>query len=400
MSETAGLFTAGCPKPKSETMKKPQHVLLTGATGHIGRYLLRDLLLEGTPVAVLIRPKKDRSAEGRLADLLEQWQRLLGFQLPKPVCLVGDTREEGFGLNRTDRAWVGANCRTLLHNAASVEFGNGTRQTWDNNVSSIQRLLELCESSRLEHLAYVSTAYVCGRRSDIVGEDQLLQTPDFRNEYEHSKHEAERLLRNSSLADRLTVLRPGIVVGDYQSGHTTSYHGFYRAAQFVSLLAQGAQRDQHGRWRANVRLTLSGEERRNFVPVDWVSAAMSRIVLDEQWHHRTYHLTPSQPTTSRQLEDALQEYFHYDAVEFIGRVTLDDRDKTEEEHRFYEYLSGYEEYWQEDPQFDRRNTDQATASLPEPHVDVPCLVRLIDFAVKDRFGRRRARTAAASVTRE
>ena len=32
-----------------------KYLLLTGATGLVGQYLLRDLLLEGMPVAVLIR---------------------------------------------------------------------------------------------------------------------------------------------------------------------------------------------------------------------------------------------------------------------------------------------------------------------------------------------------------
>ena len=42
------------------------HTLLTGATGLLGRYLLRNLLAQGTPVAVVVRPSEKRPAVDRI----------------------------------------------------------------------------------------------------------------------------------------------------------------------------------------------------------------------------------------------------------------------------------------------------------------------------------------------
>ena len=64
-----------------------KHLLLTGATGLVGQYLLRDFLLEGTPLAVLIRSKGKRSAHERLEQILGHWEDDLGRRLPRPVCL-------------------------------------------------------------------------------------------------------------------------------------------------------------------------------------------------------------------------------------------------------------------------------------------------------------------------
>ena len=45
--------------------------LLTGATGLLGSYLLRDFLLAGRRVAVLVRPAKRESARQRVENLLQ-----------------------------------------------------------------------------------------------------------------------------------------------------------------------------------------------------------------------------------------------------------------------------------------------------------------------------------------
>ncbi|MFT5300507.1 MAG: nucleoside-diphosphate-sugar epimerase [Mariniblastus sp.] len=367
------------------------YVLLTGVTGNIGRYLLRDLLLQGQSLAVLVRPRDDVCGRQRVEEIVSYWERELGQSLPSPVCLEGDTSHEFYGLNQKDRAWVRANCGTLLHNAASVAFGDTQGRTWDNNVSGAQRTLELCCNARIQHLAYVSTAYVCGSQTGIINEGSSWDHQKFRNEYEHSKFEAERILRDSKIPDQLTILRPGIVLGDHETGRTTTFHHFYRIAQFHSLFAQHASRKVRGIQQFDIRLNLTGEEIRNLVTVDWVSAAISVILLESRWHGRSYHLTPQRPTTSREVSEAINQFFQCQGMRFVGPMDLDDNQGSRDERFFYEYFAEYDEYWLGDPSFDRRNTDEATKCVPHPRVDVDCLIRLIDYAVRNRFGRRRKR---------
>lgn len=45
-------------------------ILLTGATGLLGRYLLRDLSLAGHKLAVVVRPTERQAADARVASLL------------------------------------------------------------------------------------------------------------------------------------------------------------------------------------------------------------------------------------------------------------------------------------------------------------------------------------------
>ena len=76
-------------------------------------------------------------------------------------------------------------------------------------------------------MTYVSTAYVAGDRRGLARETELDVGQGFRNAYEQSKHEAERLVR--SRHDRLpvTIVRPSIVVGERGTGWTASFNVVY-----------------------------------------------------------------------------------------------------------------------------------------------------------------------------
>jgi long-chain acyl-CoA synthetase len=73
-------------------------------------------------------------------------------------------------------------------------------------------------------VTYVSTAYVAGDRRGTAYEDDR-ETGAFRNSYERSKHEAEALVRSSTLP--WTIARPSIVVGESTTGWTASFNVLY-----------------------------------------------------------------------------------------------------------------------------------------------------------------------------
>ena len=61
-----------------------EYCLLTGATGLVGQYLMRDLLLAGQPLVVIARGKRKWSAEQRIEEILQQWEQRLGTIIPRP----------------------------------------------------------------------------------------------------------------------------------------------------------------------------------------------------------------------------------------------------------------------------------------------------------------------------
>lgn len=357
-------------------------ILLTGATGFLGRYLLRELLAVGRPVAVLLRDHRNRPARERVGELVAFAGASLGRVPAPPVVLRGDLGLPGLGLSAVDRDWLSRHCGVVIHAAACVTLrGTPDGEPWKTNVDGTQRLLDLCRAAAISELHHVSTAFVCGERAGVVLEDELETSQTFHNDYERSKCEAERRVRSATGA-RATVYRPSVIVGDSVTGHTNSYHGFYRFLELADRLAQPVH---GGRRYLPLRLPLAGDEPRNLVPVDWVARALTEIVGRPGWHGRTFHLTAAEPVSARAVKEVAERVLGVDGVSWAGPGKPGDATALEE--TFLEHLQEYWPYLSGDPAFDRRNTQAAVPELPCPRLDGDFLARLIRFAVADRWGR-------------
>jgi thioester reductase-like protein len=365
------------------------HVLLTGATGLLGRYLVRDLLLADVPIAVLVRPSRRQSAEQRVEAIMRFWETELHRPLSRPHVLSGDITNPLLGLSREDAQWVEQHCDSLLHNAASLTFhSDGPEgEPWRSNVQGIENVLATCEELQIWDFHHVSTAYVCGLRKGRVLETELDVGQEFGNDYEISKVRAETLVRAAGFLETKTIYRPAIIIGDSETGFTTTFHGFYHVLRLVCTLASSPEiwdacRDDNPE-RVPTRLTLSGQEAKNLVPVDWVSAAISRLVQDRRHYGKTYNLTAREPVTIAMMQDVFEEMIGFRNTIFCGCGELED--PTIVERLFYEHLQTYAAYWRDDPVFDCTNTLAALPDLPCPNVDVALMLKLAHAAVELNF---------------
>ena len=215
-----------------------RYTLLTGATGLVGQYLMRDLLMAGERLAVIVRAGKEGTAFERIDAILGRWERELKTHLPRPVVLTGCITASHCGLSPEDLSWIKGNCHRILHNAAVLKFEgvDRSREPWVTNVGGTQNVLNLCREVGIVDLHYVSTAYVCGAQTGVVMESQLDNGQEFRNDYERSKFESEKLVRNCNWIEPATIYRPAVIAGDSHSGYTSSYHGLYLYLRLMATL--------------------------------------------------------------------------------------------------------------------------------------------------------------------
>ena len=361
--------------------------LLTGATGLLGNYLLRDLMLAGVPVAVLVRPNRKQTARQRIEANLCAWDAEYGRSLPRPVVLEGDIAQPDLGLDAINIRWAAEYCSAVIHNAASLTFHSTSSdgEPWRSNLGGTRNMLEFCRNTGIRKFHHVSTAYVAGLRQGRVLETELDEGQQFSNDYECSKLQSETLVREADCLDEPTVFRPGIIIGDSQTGLTTTYHGYYAALQLATTLVRALPINETGLVGGErTRLTLSGNETKYLVPVDWVSAVMSHVITHAMWHGKTYHLTPKHPVTVRLIRDVLQQSAGFYGATFCGSGARPEN-PSESEELFYEHIRVYNSYWKMDPEFDTTNTELAAPHLLCPHVNRDLLVKLSRIAIESGF---------------
>ncbi len=365
-------------------------ILLTGATGLLGQYIMRDMLRSGHQLVVVVRASKRDSAWARIERILQRIEIESGVAMPRPVVLEGDIQKQGFGLSSDDRQFVARHCDRMIHNAAILQFhgADPSGEPWTTNVQGTRNALEVCQHSGISHMHYMSTAYVSGCRTGTIAEDELDLGQDFRNVYEKSKFEAEQLVQESNQFETVTIYRPVVVAGDSVTGYTSTYHGLFVYLRLFAMFVPQQQRGPDGRILTPVHIPLDGDEPRNVVPVEWVSQVFCRIFENENAHGKTFHLAPQNRLTARKVIEACYEFFNSHGVEFCGNGHLFES-QPDFAVQIMENVAIYSQYETSDPEFDTTNLNLFAKDIPCPEIDSATIQRFLKFGESDLWGKRR-----------
>ncbi|GFM95610.1 hypothetical protein Sfulv_04210 [Streptomyces fulvorobeus] len=269
--------------------------LLTGASGFLGAFLLRDLIetTEG-PVDCLVRAGNEQRAAHRLRANLERY----GLWRPRYADLIhavpGDLAASNLGLSPEDRTALARRLGPVLHNGAHVNFAAGYGDVRGSNVAGTEELLRLYADSASPGMHYISTTSVYAPAPGPVTITESTPTgpaPDLPDGYAQSKWVAEGLVgiaRERGLP--VTVHRPGRISGDTATGACQDRDLLWQLVK--GCLQAGAVPDlPHGST--------------DWVPVDYVSAAVVALSTTGGSGAETYHLTnPDPPTLNRVFETA------------------------------------------------------------------------------------------------
>ncbi len=256
-------------------------LLLTGATGFVGMEILaRYVERTDRPIYALVRADSEQAARERVEATLRSVLGSADAVGDQVIAVPGDIEQPGLGLDPSRREQLAERVDTVIHAAASVSFSLPLAKARAINVTGTQRVLEFAELCRdrggLEHFSYISTAYVAGTHTGQFSEDELDVGQDFRNTYERSKFEAEKLVRARDAELPIQVLRPSIVVGERSSGWTASFNVLYSP---LKAFSRGTLPAIPARRSAPV----------DVVPVDYVADAVFEL-SSRPAGDGTYHL--------------------------------------------------------------------------------------------------------------
>jgi phthiocerol/phenolphthiocerol synthesis type-I polyketide synthase E len=270
-------------------------VLLTGATGYLGAFLLRDLVARtDRKVYALVRADSVEEGRRRLRDTAR------GFLLPEPDpdrvdVVLGGLEEVGAALDRHRGGVLTRAVGHVLHCAASVVFTEPYRTLRGPNVQATADLLSWAGTHGIPDFSYVSSLAACGGAGPSA--DQVLESREQplaldNGGYGTTKWVSERLVDRAERDGlRVRVFRPGLVLGDSETGACNPKDMTWRL--IAGCLATG--------------LHPLDDRAMELAPVDVVSRAIVALMSAPGASGRAHHLVGAEPVSVRRLFGSLAD---------------------------------------------------------------------------------------------
>jgi amino acid adenylation domain-containing protein/thioester reductase-like protein len=290
------------PDPSAEV----RTVLLTGATGFLGRYLVLEWLermeLFGGTLICLVRAKSDEAARQRLEktfdsgdpQLLVHFQELAADHLQ---VIAGDKSEINLGLDEQTWQRLADTVDLIIDSAAMVNGVLPYRELFGPNVVGTAELIRIALTTKLKLYTYVSTAAVGDQiESSVFTEDADIRAisptrtvdDSYGNGYRTSKWAGEVLLReaNDLCALPVAVFRCDMILADITyAGQLNMSDNVTRMV--LSLVATGIAPGSF------YQLDTDGNRQRahfDGLPVEFVAEAIATLGAQVVDGFQTYHV--------------------------------------------------------------------------------------------------------------
>ncbi|QFR02145.1 amino acid adenylation domain-containing protein [Streptomyces phaeolivaceus] len=262
----------------------PREILLTGATGFVGAFLLSELLHRTSArVHCLVRARTDAEAGERLTGALRRYGIDLG---PTPDAgsrlkvVRGDLAAADLGLDPTDWAGLRERVDTIVHSGAHVHHLSPYAQLKPANVEGTRTLLRLAAEGRPKAFHHLSTlgVFTLGQNSRLVTEGSPIdgEKHPFGNGYAASKWVADRLVERA--------FERGASGGIHRLGRVwahTSTGAVSRDDMFSRLLTSCAALGCH---------PVGPDLAEALLPVDVLARAVVELILTGTGTARVHHL--------------------------------------------------------------------------------------------------------------
>jgi 2-alkyl-3-oxoalkanoate reductase len=247
-------------------MIRPRTVLVTGATGLVGRGVVASLLREtDASIVVLVRDPA-------------RWQAIAAhhrFPTSRVTPIRADITRPALGIDTKGMGRRLGFPSLVIHSAADIVFSRSLADARRVNTDGTANVLALSAQLPCARFVFVSTAFVVGRRTGTIAEVEDAGDAGWVNSYEQSKHEAEALVRSSGLEH--VIARLSTIVCDDVRGRVSQVNAVHRALRL---------------YRAGLASMMPGTEDSpvDVIPADWAAESIAKLALSREACGRTLHL--------------------------------------------------------------------------------------------------------------
>jgi NAD(P)-dependent dehydrogenase (short-subunit alcohol dehydrogenase family) len=260
---------------------------VTGATGFIGKRLVRKLLARPDSTVHFLT----RSSE---LEKLESLYAFWGGERSRTLPVVGDLKQPHLGVAKAEQKRLKGKIDHFFHLAALYDLGASAEEDEAVNIAGTRHTLAFAEAIAAGRFHHMSSIAAAGMFEGIFREDMFDEAENLDHPYYRTKHESEGIVRKECRVP-WRIYRPASVVGDSRTGEMDKIDGPYYFFKIIQKLRRVLPP-----WLPTVGLEGG---RINIVPVDFVVDAMDHIAHLEGEDGKCFHLTDPHP---HRVGDVLQ----------------------------------------------------------------------------------------------
>jgi thioester reductase-like protein len=278
--------------PEATAITEPGAVLLTGATGFLGAFLLHELLRStNADIYCLVRASDELKGMQRILDNLKAYK--IGELEPNPriIPVVGDLSEPLLGLDESRFTELAGRVDVIYHNGATVNFLYPYLTLKAANVNGTEEILRLAARGRVKPVHFISTVHVFGKGDfeeygTIRENDEPIHWKDLKLGYTQSKWVAEEIIKLArSRGIPASIYRIGRISGDSRTGACQTNDFMWRLIKASMQIG----------FAPDVDMTV------NFVPADFVSRAIVHLSKQSSLLGRDFHIINPNPLHLRDI---------------------------------------------------------------------------------------------------
>ena len=282
------------------------HYFVTGATGFIGKRLVKKLLeRKGAVVHFLLR----KESEGKVVGLREFW----GVGATRAIPVFGDLTAKKLGVSAEDIKALKGQIDHFHHLAAVYDLEADAESQIVVNVDGTRNTVEFAKAIGAGHFHHVSSIAAAGLYEGVFREDMFDEAEGLDHPYFMTKHESEKIVRHECKLP-WTVYRPAAVVGDSRTGEMDKIDGPYYFFKLIQRMRQILPP-----WMPSVGLEGG---RINIVPVDFVVNALDHISHQKRGSGGCFHLVDPMGYRVGDVLDILSKAAHAPKMNLFVNAAL------------------------------------------------------------------------------
>ncbi|MEJ8566812.1 SDR family oxidoreductase [Elongatibacter sediminis] len=266
---------------------------VTGGTGFLGHNLISRLLRRRGTIYVLVR----KGSKKKFNEMRKQW----GADAKRVVAVTGDLTKRRLGISPARRKELQGKIAHVFHLAAIYDLKADAAAQEVANITGTLHTVQFAESIEAKRFHHVSSIAAAGLFPGVFREDMFEEATGLDNPYFRTKHESEAIVRNKC-GIPWRVYRPGIVVGDSETGEIDKIDGPYYFFKLIQKMRRAMPA-----WMPAIGLEGG---RINLVPVDYVVDALDYIAHKPKEDGKCFHLTDPKPKRIGEVLNLFAEAAH------------------------------------------------------------------------------------------